>query len=98
MKSTGKAADFLRKAVGALRGKAAVLRARLGGTTTRTSSVAVVLPPVPETPADDAADAPADTIVTATDGQEATVDSAEDRTPGWWSRLMARVLRLVGRR
>jgi len=29
MKSTGKAADFLRKAVGALRGKAAVLRARL---------------------------------------------------------------------
>jgi hypothetical protein len=77
---------------------AAVLRARLGGTTTRTSSVAVVLPPVPETTADDAVDAPADTIVTATDGQEAPVDSAEDRTAGWWSRLVARVLRLVGRR
>jgi len=77
---------------------AAVLRARLGGTTTRTSSVAVVLPPVPDTTADDAVDAPADTVVTAMDGPEAQVDSAEDRTPGWWSRLVARVLRLVARR
>jgi hypothetical protein len=71
---------------------AAVLRSRLGDTTTRTSSVAVVLPPVPEPVVTDTAD---DTVAS---GREAQGDTAADRTPGWWARLVTRVLRLVGRR
>jgi hypothetical protein len=61
-------------------------------TTTRTSSVAVVLPPVPEPVVTDTAD---DTVAS---GREAQGDTAADRTPGWWARLVTRVLRLVGRR
>jgi hypothetical protein len=74
---------------------AAVLRSRLGDTATRTSSVAVVLPPVPEPVVADTAD---DAVAGATADREAQVDTADDRTAGWWSRLLTRVLRLVGRR
>jgi hypothetical protein len=76
---------------------AAVLRDRLGA---GTSSIAVVLPAVQQDTVDDA-DVAADTddtVAVVNDGQEARVDPADDRTPGWWSRLVARVLHLVGRR
>ncbi|PYY43269.1 MULTISPECIES: hypothetical protein [unclassified Curtobacterium] len=74
---------------------AAVLRAHTG----ETPVVSVAVPAAPPVVTDDTVDGPTDSA-TDVDGSDREARDAADTTarPGWWSRLVARVLRLVGRR
>ncbi|WP_146236298.1 hypothetical protein [Curtobacterium sp. MCBD17_023] len=74
---------------------AAMLRAHTG----ETPVVSVAVPSAPPVVSDDTVGGPTDSA-TDVDGSDREARDAADTTagPGWWSRLVARVLRLVGRR
>jgi hypothetical protein len=74
---------------------AAVLRAHTG----ETPVISVAVPAAPPVVADAMIGASSDTVTDVDDSdREARDAAATTAAPGWWSRLVARVLHLVGRR
>jgi hypothetical protein len=74
---------------------AAVLRAHTG----ETPVISVAVPAAPPVVADATIGASTDTVTDVDDAdREARDAAATTAAPGWWSRLVARVLHLVGRR
>jgi hypothetical protein len=74
---------------------AAVLRAHTG----ETPVISVAVPAAPPVVTDATIGASSDTVTDVDDAdREARAAAATTAAPGWWSRLVARVLHLVGRR
>ncbi|GAA1493515.1 hypothetical protein [Curtobacterium herbarum] len=76
---------------------AAVIRAHTGEQPVVSVAVPVAAPVATPEATDDADDTVATAVVDASD-REARADTASIAPTGWWSRLVARLLRLVGRR
>jgi hypothetical protein len=76
---------------------AAVLRAHTGESPVVSVSIPAAAP-LPAVTVEDPTAAPVDESATADADREARDDTTTTGQPGWWSRLVARLLHLVGRR